>query len=119
MELYLLYHHFHITDSSSVAGNDGKHTNSVEFDQNSPTTSKEDATKYRQASTSNPEPLALAGAQVTPSTSLELGLAPSSDQIELMIRSESISESNSSTANKPQQQPNLLEAEKDVLHRAR
>ena len=102
----------------------------MEFDQDSPP--KEDATNYKQASSSNPEPLAPAGVQLTSSTSLAPDLSltskPSSsnsEQDEMMMRaigenisesasaSDSTSESNSGTASKPQQQPNVLEAEKD------
>ena len=77
-----------------------------------------------------------AGAQLTPSTSLPSGFSmtsrPSSsdsEQDKMLMRaialslgeniseplsaSESTSESNSGTASKPQQQPNVLEAEKD------
>ena len=90
----------------------------------------------RQASGRNLEPLAPAGAQSTPSTSLAPGFSltskPSSsnsEQDEMLMRaialslgennsepvsaSDSTSESNSGTASKPQQQPNVLEAEKD------
>ena len=88
----------------------------------------------RRASGSNPEPLAPAGVQMTPSSSLAPGLtsrpsSSNSEQDELMIRtkalslgentsepvsaSDSTSESNSGAASKPQQQPNVLEAEKD------
>ena len=88
----------------------------------------------RQTSGGNPEPLAPAGAQLTPSTSFapdfSLSSRPSSsdsEQDEMLMRAlalslgenisepasalDSTSESNSST--EPQQQPNVLEAEKD------
>ena len=91
---------------------------------------------FRQTSGGNPEPLAPAGAQLTPSTSLapsfSLSSRPSSsesEQDEMLMRAlalslgenisepasalDSTSESNSGTASKPQQQPNVLEAEKD------
>ena len=85
------FHRFLITDTSSVAGKDLEHTDSKKFDQVSPTT----ATKYKQASGSNPEQLAPAGVQLTPSTSLAPGFSltsrPSSniEQDEMLMRAKS------------------------------
>ena len=80
----------------------------------------------RQASGSNPEPLAPAGVQITPSSSLAPGLtsrpsSSNSEQDELMIRAKALSigentneaVSNSGTTSEPHQLPNVLEAEKD------
>ena len=122
--IYFLYN-FLITDTSSVTGKDGEHTETTEFDQNSPTTPKEDTTKYRQASNSNPESLAPAGTQVTPSSST--APAPSSsnsEQDELIIRTKALSlgentneaVSNSGTTSEPHQLPKVLKAEKDDLN---
>ena len=95
-----------------------------------------------QTSGGNLEPLAPAGAQLTPSTSLapsfSLSSRPSSsesEQDEMLMRAialslgenisepasalDSTSESNSGTASKPQQQPNILEAEKDAPNNPR
>ena len=102
------------------------------IDQDSPITPKEDATKYKHASSSNPTPLTPAGVHLTPSTSLAPGFSltskPSSsnsEQDEILMRaigenisesasaSDSTSESYSGTASKPQQQPNVLETVKD------
>ena len=66
----------------------------MEFDQDSPP--KEDATNYKQASSSNPKPLAPAGSQLTPSSSLAPGFSltsrPSSsdsEQDEMLISAKS------------------------------
>ena len=124
---------FFITDTSSVAGKEVEHSDSKKFDEDSHHTT---ATRYKQASSSNPEPLALAGGPLTPSTLLAHGFSltskPSSsnsEEDEMLMRAialslgenisepasalDSTSESNSGTASKPQQQPNVLEAEKD------
>ena len=94
----------------------------------------------RQASGGNPGPLALADPQLTPSTSIapdfSLSSRPSSsnsEQDKMLMRAtalslgenisepasalDSTSESNSST--EPQQQPNVLEAEKDAPNNPR
>ena len=75
-----------------MAGKEVEHTDNKKFDQDSPTT----ATRYKQASSSNPEPLAPAGGQLTPSTSLAPGFSltskPSSsnsEQDEMLIRAKS------------------------------
>ena len=90
----------------------------------------------RQTSGGNPEPLAPAGAQLTPSTSFAPDFSLSSrrsscdsEEDEMLMRalalslgenisepasaSDLTSESNPGTASKPQQQPNVLEAGKD------
>ena len=122
----LFLHRFFITDTSSVAGKEVEHTDSKKFYQDSPTT----ATRYKQASSSNPEPLAPAGGQLTHGFSLTSKPSSSnSEEDEMLVRaialslgennseplsaSDSTSESNSGTASKPQQQPNVLEAGKD------
>ena len=83
----------------------------------------------RQVTGRNPEPLAPAGAQLTPSSSLAPGLTSrpsnsSSEQDELMIRAKALSigentneaVSKSGTTSQPHQLPNVLEAEKDDLN---
>ena len=91
-------YHFLITDT----GKDREHTDSEEFDQNSPTTLKEDATKYRQASTNPPELL----------TS-----RPSSSDDENITEDASASGLTSESRNNSKPQHfNVLEAEKDDLN---